>query len=159
MYRRLSLSEVQYCCCFYHMCITGSFPCCKSSQAAHPCILVLKLKNRFALFHLLIHIKLILIAYNTTTGTCQPCNIVQFMMKKKRSVWLTCKRPYLLCIDMFWCITPGYRSACHCFATWFFDNFYKWKYVFFQLFILLCQNSVTAAVARLVLKCFCCAYP
>lgn len=66
------------------MCITGSFPCCKSSQAAHPltCILVvlLKLKNCIALFHLLIHIKLILIAYNTTTGTCQLYNIVQFMM-------------------------------------------------------------------------------
>lgn len=34
--------------------------------------------------------------YNTT-GTCQPFNIVQFMIKET-TVWFTCERPYLLCI-------------------------------------------------------------
>lgn len=94
--------------------------------------------------------------YNTT-GTCQPFNIVQCMIKDN-VVWLTCGDWYLLC--MLYHSPVLFRAmlfdmdllSLHYYLV--FEHFYKWSRNIFDFpvnYSSLCVNFIfTAAVTRLV---------
>lgn len=76
----------------------------------------------------------------------------------KHTLWLACKRPYLLCIGVssqsFWSVTLRCRPACRSTATLFINETFHLpdsdSPVFQTLLLLfnLCQRAVTAAAPR-----------
>lgn len=90
-------------------------------------VLVQKLNLNICTSSLTDTYKVIVIAYNTT-GTCQPFNIVQYMIKDK-VVWLTCGHWYLLCMlsVLVLCFSK------HCSLIWISLNFYLFFWTFLQM--------------------------